>query len=423
MREDVNIILNEREARKAQLAEELVRKLQAQSITASRLPPTENLAAIVLERKPRIIVTDYLLENFGTGLDLLDELQKSDPTPPRFIFLTDEPSLSAAVEAMRIGADDYLEIDSSNVSERLIKQIKNIIPRTRQQPRPTVDQIAPTKANLVWVAPKSRSLIESLPVLATKSCPCLILFGPEGCGKRTMARLIAHGGEKVHAVAEYDLRLDSRPLTEILQGAEIPDAPDSCTILTHAEEEAAELARIFTYPDQAIRIPRHTIFCTHDEEALRILKAIPQGEVLRIPSLSERRQDIPALSQHALARAATLLTKRVPALDSDSLAWLMQKTFPGEIRELNEVVTNSALRAALSGLELQSCLSEVAAQWELEWQSQWLPTALSQSITPLSASYALQRSNHDTRIAALRLGVTAADLQRLLQRASCCGLK
>jgi DNA-binding NtrC family response regulator len=59
---------------------------------------------------------------------------------------------------------------------------------------------------------------------------------------------------------------------------------------------------------------------------------------LHIPPLSERREDIPLLAQHVLDRAAPLMGKPVRAISEEALALLKAYDFPGNVRELENIV-------------------------------------------------------------------------------------
>jgi two-component system, NtrC family, response regulator HupR/HoxA len=62
------------------------------------------------------------------------------------------------------------------------------------------------------------------------------------------------------------------------------------------------------------------------------------GFELRMPPLRERPQDIPALTQHLLAKHATLMSRRLPGITPAAMACLSAYAFPGNVRELeNEV--------------------------------------------------------------------------------------
>ena len=59
---------------------------------------------------------------------------------------------------------------------------------------------------------------------------------------------------------------------------------------------------------------------------------------LHIPPLSQRREDIPLLAQHFLNRAAPVMGKPVNAISEEALALLKAYDFPGNVRELENII-------------------------------------------------------------------------------------
>jgi two-component system response regulator HydG len=66
---------------------------------------------------------------------------------------------------------------------------------------------------------------------------------------------------------------------------------------------------------------------------------------IRLPSLRERVEDVPLLAQHFLGRAAGTLGKRVVGFTDEALAWLGRQRWPGNVRQLENVVERAATLA------------------------------------------------------------------------------
>ena len=66
---------------------------------------------------------------------------------------------------------------------------------------------------------------------------------------------------------------------------------------------------------------------------------------LELPSLAARREDVPLLARHFLVRFAAHYELPVPALDEPALAWLASRSWPGNIRELENVMHRALLLA------------------------------------------------------------------------------
>ncbi len=73
---------------------------------------------------------------------------------------------------------------------------------------------------------------------------------------------------------------------------------------------------------------------------------------LRIPPLSERKDDIPLLSYYFLKKYAVLMKKNVSELSQDVIGLLMNYDFPGNVRELENIVERGVALAAGTVIEL-----------------------------------------------------------------------
>ena len=115
---------------------------------------------------------------------------------------------------------------------------------------------------------------------------------------------------------------------------------------------------------------------TFREDLYYRLAVIP----IRLPSLRERPEDIPLLAQHFLDRAGGTLGKRFDGFTEDALAWLTQQRWPGNVRQLENVVERAAtltkgpsitpadlstdfLNPAGAGTPLRPTLQEVEQQY------------------------------------------------------------
>ena len=64
---------------------------------------------------------------------------------------------------------------------------------------------------------------------------------------------------------------------------------------------------------------------------------------IHLPPLRERREDIPSLADHFLAKVAARLGRELSGIDADSMARLIEYSWPGNIRELQNVIEHSAI--------------------------------------------------------------------------------
>jgi transcriptional regulator with PAS, ATPase and Fis domain len=64
---------------------------------------------------------------------------------------------------------------------------------------------------------------------------------------------------------------------------------------------------------------------------------------IKLPSLRERQSDIPLLTKHFLQKVKALYDIEVPYIDDETLEWLSLQEFPGNIRQLKNLVERTAL--------------------------------------------------------------------------------
>jgi DNA-binding NtrC family response regulator len=141
---------------------------------------------------------------------------------------------------------------------------------------------------------------------------------------------------------------------------------------------------------------------------------------LRLPSLVERRQDIPSLAGHFLARAAAAFGNpdTPPAIAAQALAWLEAQSWPGNVRQLEQFLARAVLVADGSTLDLATC-QRVAAMDAAEAEGDVLPPVGKMTMDDVEKAM-IEKSlkHHEGNIsrAAESLGLSRAALYRRLEK-------
>ena len=78
----VCIALNDHEASKAKISDNLMQSFENDEIHARKVAADKNVAKKLLELSPKVLIVDYLLGDFGTGLDLVEQLQEQPVAQP-----------------------------------------------------------------------------------------------------------------------------------------------------------------------------------------------------------------------------------------------------------------------------------------------------------------------------------------------------
>lgn len=327
------------------------------------------------------------------GLTLLRELKES-PAPPAVLIMTAYGTSAAAIEAMALGAFDYLT-KPLNFDELLIQLQRAIEDRRRTSELESykIEEDAQQESEIVGSSPAMQKLYKLIGQVAVTDSTVLIR-GESGTGKEVVAR----------AIHKHSLRA-SRRLVKV-NCASIPETLLEAELFGHERgaftgasqrrigkfeyaaggslflDEIGELA-----PSTQVKLLR--VLQDHCIERLgsnltipldvRILAAtncdleaaVREGRfredlyyrlnvvTIRIPPLRQRREDLMELAQFLLRRSAGRLKMQVPTLSDEAKALICSSDWPGNVRELEHCLER-ALILSRSGVILREHL-EVSA--------------------------------------------------------------
>ncbi len=327
------------------------------------------------------------------GLELLRELRTQE-RPPAILIMTAYGSSAVAIEAMKLGAFDYL-VKPLHFAEVCIQLERAIENRRRLQELEMYrsDEPAPDLAELVGESPPMQRLYKSIGQVAATDSTVLIR-GESGTGKELVAR----------AVHAHSAR--SRQRLVVVNCASIPETLLEAELFGHERGAftGATQRRIgkFEYADggtlfldeigelsgstqsKLLRVlQERTIERLGSNTAIplnvRVLAAtnrdleaaLQAGEfredlyyrlkvvTLRVPPLRERSEDIRPLAVALLHRCASRLRVPVPHLADASVAALRARSWPGNVRELEHCLER-ALVISRGGALLPEHLAEEA---------------------------------------------------------------
>jgi DNA-binding NtrC family response regulator len=190
-------------------------------------------------------------------------------------------------------------------------------------------------------------------------------------------------------------------------------------VLDHADDDDGELLSYLSkghfeklWPDsrRSSNVSSITACFTKPECAQAWLKLLP-ATVIQIPSLAERRADIPAFVQRFIRQAEEFTGKRIKPFSAEVMTWLQEREWPGEIRQLKSVVVDASISSMLTESDIKSSLESQIDLW-LE-QNNIPPAPLSD---PLEAAAVLEQCSFRYAVAAARLGLSSKDLYALVRR-------
>jgi two-component system, NtrC family, nitrogen regulation response regulator NtrX len=325
---------------------------------------SDQALAAIRARKPALLVQDIWMQGGGLdGLEVLDLVKGLDADLP-VVMISGHGNIETAVSAIKRGAYDFLEkpfksdrlllvIERALESAQLKRENRRLRAQTMvpdgfvghsaaaQQVRQVISKVAPANSRVLIAGPPGagkelvarlihqaspRAKAEFVALAAAGMTPerlDLELFGEEG-GEGRPSRIgvfeRAHGGTLyLDEVADMPRETQARVLRVLVEqrfrrvGGDTDVQVDVRVVSSTARELRDEIA------DGRFR-----------EDLFHRLNVVP----IRVPGLSERREDISELAAYFIERisAATGLPKRI--LGEDAIATLQVHDWPGNVRQL-----------------------------------------------------------------------------------------
>jgi DNA-binding NtrC family response regulator len=392
-----------------------------------------------------VVLTDLVMDDVD-GLAVLAEAQRRQPAA-RVILMTAFASLETAIAAMRHGAYDYLSkpFKLAEVSVAVRRAVEDL--QLREENRRLRDEVGRrySFAQLLGESPAMQSVFEQIEAVA-RSESTILLVGESGTGKELVARAIHWNGPRrerafvaVNCAAIPDGLLESELfghergaftgadrkrrglfaeasggtifLDEIgdmslaLQAKLLRALQDKVVRAVGGNEEVRLDVRIISATNRDIEaLVRQGGF---REDLYYRLAVIP----IRLPSLRERVEDIPLLARHFLERTAATLGKRFDGFSEDAVAWLRKQRWPGNIRQLENVVERAATLARSPSITVGDLSTELIG---VSGPAGTLRPTLEQLERDYIARV-LAESKGDKNAAARILGVSVRTLQRMFR--------
>lgn len=339
-----------------------------------------------------LVLSDLRMDEMD-GMALFAEIQKFQPGMP-VIILTAHGSIPDAVAATQQGVFGFLTKPVDR--DALYKAIDEAL----AQSSPSVDES--WRESIVTRSPIMLRLLEQANMVAQSDVSVLI-NGQSGTGKEVLAQAI-HGasprGKKAfiaincgalpeqlleselfgHAKGAFTGAVSSREgLFQAATGGtlfldEIGDMPLSLQVKLLRVLQERKVRPLGS--NQDVDVDVRIISATHRD----LPKAMEEGEFredlfyrlnvvsLKLPTLSERSEDIPLLANHLLRVAAQRHKPFVRSFSTDALKRLMAASWPGNVRQLVNVIEQCV------ALTSAPVISEALVQQALEGENTALPT-------------------------------------------------
>jgi nitrogen regulation protein NR(I) len=346
---------------------------------------------ILREHHIDLVVTDLKMPKVD-GMALMREALREDPELP-IVMITAHGTVDTAVEALKLGAFDYLTkpFDKDEVRQIVAKALKaRQLAGTEASPSP---KTAETRFGIIGNSAGLNELYAVLERVADTPTTVLIT-GESGTGKELVARALHdHSSRrdkpfiKVNCAAipkellESELfgyergaftgAVSSKPgRFELANGGtlfldEIGEIPVEMQVKLLRALQESEFERVGGI--KTIRVDVRLVAATNRdlkkliangsfrEDLFYRLNVVP----IRLPALRERASDIPLLVEHFLLKFNERLKKHVVGADADAIEQLQAYAWPGNIRELENVVERAVLFCDSQNLRAEDLPVEV----------------------------------------------------------------
>ena len=346
-------------------------------ITASNAKDASRLLA---ERSFDLLIIDFLMPD-RTGLDVIRDLAAAAPESerPAVVMMTAHGSIESAVEAMKLGARDYLqkpfEVDELLVLARRALEDQ----RARTGLRYLISE-RDAEFNHYGIIGRSRVVLDVIAraELVAESKSTVLLTGETGTGKELVARAIhARSAQRTMPMIKVNCAAIPETLLESELFGHVRGAFTGATFTKKGRFALAEGGTIFLDeigtitldgageiaagpPGSRVRAARRRAHAAgrragdcRDQSrpaAAGLRRQVPRGPVLppqrhsdRDAALRERLEDIPLLVEHFVSRFAERTGKKIDGVDEKAMAELTRYEWPGNVRELENTIERAVV--------------------------------------------------------------------------------
>jgi two-component system, NtrC family, response regulator AtoC len=340
----------------------------------------ESGIAILREHHIDVVLTDLQMgQDTRAGMDVLRASQREDPSRP-VVMITGHATVASAVEAMKLEAFDYLQkpIDEQQLRIVVAKAVRT---RERKSRAATSDAVLSGKQQdgggrlaIPSRCPAMQKVQQDIERVADRPTSVLVT-GETGTGKELAARALHHhsrrraqpfiavncgaiakdlvedelfGHEKGAFTGAGAMRLGK---FEIASGGtlfldEVGEMPLDVQVKLLRVLQERSVERIGQGRRDPIPVDVRLISATNRDLGRERQSGSFRDDLyyrlavveIALPPLRERREDIPALCEHFIAKLHGRFPHRVEGIEPDALDRLVRYVWPGNIRELENVV-------------------------------------------------------------------------------------
>ncbi|MDP5216294.1 sigma-54 dependent transcriptional regulator [Ruegeria sp. 2205SS24-7] len=359
---DILIVDDERDIR------ELVSDILEDEGYATRLAGNSDdcMAAINAEPPGLLILDIWLKDSRMDGIDILKAVKRDNPDIP-VVIISGHGNIEIAVAAIKQGAYDFIE-KPFNI-DQLMVVIRRAMETSRlRRENSALKRREVTNADMIGNSAAFRSMLGQLEKV-TRSNGRVMLSGPAGSGKEIAARFVHAQSNRANGpfVTVNCAGVEPERVEEVLFGRETAERGVEPGLLEEAHGGVVYFDEVADMPlgtqskilrvlvDQQfqrvggsdkVRVDLRVISSTNKdleeeiraerfrEELFHRLNVVP----IAVPSLEERREDIPLLAEHFIEMCNETQGLTARPLSDEAIALMQTMAWPGNVRQLKNLI-------------------------------------------------------------------------------------
>jgi two-component system, NtrC family, nitrogen regulation response regulator NtrX len=335
------------------------------------------MAEINAELPALMILDIWLKDSRMDGIDILKTVKRDNPDVP-VVIISGHGNIEIAVAAIKQGAYDFIE-KPFNIDQLMVVVARAMETSRLRRENAELRRRDVTASDMLGSSPSFKGLKSQLEKV-TKSNGRIMLSGPAGSGKELAARYIHTNSNRASApfVSVSSATIEPDRMEEVLFGRETAERGVEKGLLEQAHggvvyfDEVADMPlvtqgkilRVLTEQQfsrvggaDKVRVDLRVISSTsrdlrHEissgrfrQELYDRLNVVP----IHVPSLEERREDIPELTRHFVEMFHRSQGLPLRSLTPEAEAMLQTMQWPGNVRQLRNVIERVLILGDSSG--------------------------------------------------------------------------
>lgn len=367
------------------ITEQLNRQLSRKGFLVFEANNSQNAFRILEEHNIDIALLDFMIPHDLNGIDILKRIKKDHPQT-EVIMVSGQEDIDIVIEAQRQGAIDFVRkpftlseiffaIERTGKYVQLLNRLKSVEDEKSLISRELENSI---QHDFIGISPQIVKVVDLAMKVAQDKDASVLITGENGTGKEILARIIHYASERKKQMfvpvnssaipdtlieseffghrkgAFTDAKEDKKGFFELANGGtlfldEIADMPYSLQAKLLRAMEERKIKRIGSAREVEVDI--RVISATNkniekmiEEEKFRLdLYHRINTFIIEIPPLRERPEDVEPLLRHFVESLCAKKKKQPPAIDNVLISRLKRYSYPGNVRELRNMVERALI--------------------------------------------------------------------------------